>query len=331
MPRRKALTKKSPTKLKPNITKVAIPVDTHSEKQHLSPKDVFLHLLTMLALYFTAGSIITLLFQYVNVLIPDPLFSESYDGQRAYLGPLRFALSSLVITFPSFIGLSWLLHKGYKADSSRRATRLRKWLIYFTVFVTAIIIAADLIGVVYNYLEGELTSRFALKAVSVLVVAGIIFAYYLWDVRQEQVSEKVRYFAWPVIIVITAGIIGGFVLAGSPQQERLYRIDEQRLNDLYSLNSQVYSYYSSHNQLPQLQHVTVPTDPVTEEPYEYRVLNDTTFELCTTFNFSDHSNTSKTYPASEYGMMEVSWYHGAGYTCFTRSIEPALKASLPAQ
>ncbi|MBU3934715.1 hypothetical protein KKC00_02000, partial [Patescibacteria group bacterium] len=73
------------------------------------PRDVFLHFLAIITLYWSAVSFITLLFQYVNYFLPDPFMA----GSDYYLGPIRFAVSSLIIVFPVFIIISWFLNKIY--------------------------------------------------------------------------------------------------------------------------------------------------------------------------------------------------------------------------
>jgi len=46
-----------------------------------------------------------------------------------------------------------------------------------------------MITLVYNVLGGELTLRFFLKVLTVAVIAGGTFAYFLWDIRKEE-EEK---------------------------------------------------------------------------------------------------------------------------------------------
>jgi hypothetical protein len=43
------------------------------------------------------------------------------------------------------------------------------------------------VGLIYNVLGGELTIRFALKALTVLLIAGGTLAYFLSDIRKEEI------------------------------------------------------------------------------------------------------------------------------------------------
>ncbi len=69
-----------------------------------SPKDFFLHLLSILALYFSAISFLVLIFQYINIWIPDQLDQTSYELRHyVYLKQIRWSLASLIVIFPTYI------------------------------------------------------------------------------------------------------------------------------------------------------------------------------------------------------------------------------------
>lgn len=151
------------------------------KNEKTSPKDVFLHLLAIIALYVSAGSFIVLLFQFVNVFFPDILNQHERIGA---ISAIRWSVSALVVVFPVYVLTSWYLNKSYQSAPLKRNLRIRKWLIYFTLFIAALIIIGDLVTLVYNLMSGELTIRFLLKILSVLFVAGSVFGYYFWDVRK---------------------------------------------------------------------------------------------------------------------------------------------------
>ncbi|KKQ92924.1 MAG: hypothetical protein UT16_C0002G0014 [Candidatus Azambacteria bacterium GW2011_GWA2_39_10] len=45
--------------------------ETENKISKTEPKDVFIHLLAIIALYASATAFLIMLFQYINVLIPD--------------------------------------------------------------------------------------------------------------------------------------------------------------------------------------------------------------------------------------------------------------------
>ena len=106
-----------------------------------TPRDLFLHLLAVVTLYWSAISFITLLWQFIDYFFPDNL-SYYYDISAGFI---RFSVSSLIIVFPVFILVSWYLNKLYGREAAVRESKIRKWLIYLTLFITALFIIGDLI------------------------------------------------------------------------------------------------------------------------------------------------------------------------------------------
>jgi hypothetical protein len=150
-----------------------------------SPKDFFLHLLAMVALYASAVSFGAVVFQLINLWIPDTLDPSGayyfYDNARVVL---RRSLSFLIVMFPAYVWVSWMLHKSYLADMSKVNLRVRKWLINFTLFAAALVILFSLVSLINHLLDGELTLRFSLKVLTVFFISGSVFGYYLWDVKK---------------------------------------------------------------------------------------------------------------------------------------------------
>lgn len=159
-------------------------LQTTEPLQKTSPKDFFLHLLAMATLYASAINLGTLIFQYINLAFPDPLNSSDYYMAQAIHSTIRFAIASLIILFPAYLIVSWYLNKSYAVMPFKRNLRIRRWLIYFTLFVAALIMLCDLVSLVYNLLGGEFTIRFILKVLTVGFIAGSVFYYYFEDVRK---------------------------------------------------------------------------------------------------------------------------------------------------
>ncbi len=160
-------------------------METTSPIEKTSPKDVFLHLLAIITLYVSAINLGTLWFQYINVLFPDPLNSWEYYASGSF-NSIRWSIASIIIVFPAFLITTKFLNKSYRTTPSLRNARIRKWLIYFTLFAAALIIIGDLVTLVFNLLGGEYTARFLLKVLSVLLISGAVFWYYAWDLKMHK-------------------------------------------------------------------------------------------------------------------------------------------------
>jgi hypothetical protein len=162
-----------------------LPVAVPRRRPYLSAREAFQYLVMFLTLYISAFSVGTLLFEFINRWLPDA--AQAYDyGLVASTSTIRAASASLIITFPIFLFMAWLLQKAINRDPTKRSSLVRKWLTYVTLYFATGIIIGDLITLVTYLLGGELTLRFVLKVVVVLAISGSIFGYYLWDLRSEE-------------------------------------------------------------------------------------------------------------------------------------------------
>lgn len=121
------------------------------------------------------------------------------------------------------------------------------------------------------------------------------------------------------LVSVLAGIVTGFWLLGSPGQQRLISLDNKRLEDLSGIASALSGQYtaggsSEAKPLPEKLPETLPApsnlkDPESNQPYEYRRLSDSTYELCA--NFATDSSEQ-----DDSSWLAQSWPHPAGRHCF---------------
>ena len=299
-------------------------------------RDIFLHLLSIIALYLVSFAFGRLLFSAINVYFPDPL---SYNGDE--YGSLRFAIASIIVVFPVYFFVTRFLARE-RAKPDYQDVRLRRWLVYLTLFLASIVIITDLVTLLHTLLGGELTMRFILKVLSVLVIAAAIFYYYLWELRARMPAIKA--FVVGTIVVVLATVVIGFFLIGSPKQRRAARFDERRVSDLQMIQYEIVNYWQQKEKLPEtlddlkdpIRGFIVPLDPVTEAAYDYHHSGDLQFELCAVFaTASKQSMTESKYAPTAmlerpYGITE-NWQHEAGKKCFERTIDPQLYPPLSKQ
>jgi len=295
-----------------------------------TPRDLFLHLLSVVTLYWSSVSFVALLWRYINYFFPDVL---NYMAVYYASGLIRFLVSSLIIVFPVFILVSWYLNKIYAREAAVRESKIRKWLIYLTLFITSLVIIGDLVSVINTFLGGEIKVRFILKALSVLVVAAAVFWYYLDDVRKETPTKLAKSFAWVSGILVLAVVVGAFFIIGSPQTARLIEFDIQKANDLQNIQSQIVNYWQSKERLPAvlsdlndpISGFKVPVDQQSNVSYEYIVKNaaNLSFQLCANFNKPSQDTTPKMLYPVQAGI-DQNWNHDEGRVCFDRTIDKQL-------
>lgn len=296
------------------------------------PKEFFLHLLAIVTLYISAGSFITLLFQFANYFFPD--VAEMQYGYNSWIGPMRFAVASLIIVFPVFAGVSRYLEKLYKSEPDLRDLRVRRWLLNFTLFVAALVIIGDFTAIIYQFISGEIATRFIVKALSILFTTILIFGYYFIDLKHE--PEKTGLFtrankmmiAYIALGAVALSVVGSFFVMGSPFEARERNIDNIRVQNLQYIQYEIISFWQAKNRLPAVlgelndttRGVVIPQDPETNAPYAYIATGELSFELCANFKTASANGggAREAYPAG----VDNTWTHGAGEVCFMRTIDP---------
>ncbi len=292
-----------------------------------------MHLLSNLGLYYCAGWLVSLLYDYINYSFGTTSY---YGGDSAWFsGSMRWAIASLVIVFPVYVWITHSLNKDLEAHPEKRELRIRKWMMYITLSLAAIALIADLIALIYQFLSGEFAPTFFLKVLSVAVVASLVFGYYFYELRRDAGKKAPQrgVFRYAALALVLATVVGGFFIVGSPTTARIRQYDSQRVGDLQNIQWQIVNYWQSKGSLPKsldslqdpISGYMVPVDPefVTKQlQYEYKPTGATVFELCATFGLQSVDAQGITKPIT--GAGNDTWVHGGGRTCFTRTIDADL-------
>jgi len=169
-----------------HFAEVDFPVPVPRRRPYLSAQEAFLYLLVFLTLYVSAIQLGALAFNVIERWFPDPLDRN----ERLYI-PERISvpLASVMVAFPLYVWFTGILVRRLRRNPELRASKIRKWLTYLTLFVASATIITDLITLLTRLLQGELTTRFVLKVLVVLVIAVLVFIYYLSDLRPEEKEE----------------------------------------------------------------------------------------------------------------------------------------------
>lgn len=295
-------------------------MDTNKPK--FSLKDLFLNLGAIVALYVVVGSLVNLLFTVINRAYPQVTGYNYYTSST-----ISWPVAAMIVLFPIFILLMRVLEKDYDREPERRNYGIHRWLTYITLFLSGGILVGDLITILYYFIDGrELTLGFVLKIVTLFVIAGGLFLYYISDLRGKLTGSSRNVWRIASTVIIIGSIVWGFSVLGSPRTQRLYKFDEQKINDLMNISDAVRNYYSTKGVLPKdfaelstLNYYMNQTDTQNNKPYEYTPIDRINFKVCADFNKEsvDDKNQKMTYP---YG--GTSWTHPAGRHCFEQVAGP---------
>lgn len=276
-------------------------------------KNFFINLGAIVALGVIIGHLINLLFTVIDKAYP---LINGYNYYGSY--SISWPVATLIVSFPIYILLMWLLEREYVKEPDRRYVGVRRWLTYLALFVAGLAIAGDLITVLYYFIDGqEITTGFLMKALSVLVISLAVFFYYISDVLGKLNSVSRKVWAIVALIIVLGSIILGFAVFGSPRTQQLLRYDEQKVNNLRMLDDQIKSYVQTNKSLPDKltdissYNTQFQIDQQTQKQYEYEKISDTTYNLCAEFNKRSGGDP---YISDRYD-------HPAGRFCFKKVID----------
>ncbi|MBN2884395.1 hypothetical protein JXE04_00530 [Patescibacteria group bacterium] len=284
-------------------------------------KFAFYYLLSLTALIFTALSVGMIVFGIIDSTVADALNYNSYNSVDAQL---KFAISALFIAAPIYYFLSHLINRGLRKKELEIDSSLRRWLTYFIILVASVIILGVFINVINNFLSGELTISFILKALTVLVIAVAVFSFYFYDIKRQETSKKdlvLSLFAWISGFLVLAAFVSAWFFVTPPKMARANLLDQKLSNNIYQLEDAVNNYYAEYqilpNNLEELKNVKNIyfdpknlVDPETKQPIEYRVDGDKEFSFCANYRTASSVDVRDN---MSYGIGNRE--HSAGYYC----------------
>ncbi len=322
-------------------------------KPKLSAGFFFLCLGVLITLITSVSAFLNLVFETLNKRFPDVLNASYQYGYNTYqYEGIRAALAILIIFFPVFLVVSYFWKKFTERGMGRVDEIIRKWVIYIILFLSSLVAVIDLVALVRYFISGEITIRFILKVLTVLIVVFLVSAYYIISLKNKNIQKaKISIiFGGVSILLVIFAIVYSFSIMGSPAKQRLLRLDDRRVNDLQSIQYQVINYWQQKEKLPAtlaelsnpITNYSLPVEPEFEKGkvYEYNVKSKLTFELCADFALpmtkgwqeygegrvvpvpmnSQMKDRAISYPNGGFGINE-SWNHEAGRTCFERTID----------
>ena len=119
-------------------------------------------------------------------------------------------------------------------------------------------------------------------------------------------------------VVVIVSVLIGLYVSGAPSEQRLKRLDSQRISDLQEIVRAMGAYTWKTKTLPASLPDLVdgrrlsrlPSDPVTGIPYSYEVISASKYKLCARFDL----------PSEAY-LTDDFWFHEQGQVCYAFEVE----------
>lgn len=297
-------------------------------------RELFLYLLVFSALYSAVMSLGTILYQLINIYLPDP--ADSYMGGYYFLiggveSKLRSGIAGLAVFLPVYLLVDARIEALKRADPMQGASAVRRKLTYLTLYLIALILMLDASSLISYWLSGELDLRVLMKCAVVAGIGLLVFGRYRYEMLSDEHpagrhAKRVRLVSIAVLVLTSA--IAAILAAqniSSPGTERKRQADRAREATLQQIDNAIGNYYRINSKLPRsldaverAQRVKFAHDPETRKPFRYEVVGDTTYQLCTKFNFERSAeDLMSEFGAYGYGSVASSFsVHPAGEFCF---------------
>lgn len=292
-------------------------------------KHFVLQLGSIITLYLSISFLLVLLFSIINLAFPDAV--ESYWQIESNSSSVRLSIAMLIVFFPTYLILTRRVNVLRRAETNSTYLGLTKWLMYLSLLVGGGVILGDLVAIILAFLEGDLTTRFIMKALVLLAVVGAAFYYYLQDARGYWLTRESqsKLFGAGMAAVVLASLITGFFYTETPKEVREMRLDETQIQDLQQIQYRIEeAMRMSSSTLPaSLEEAydgfEVPTAPEDREDYSYEV-TETGFNLCATFSRDSNADAEMWGPMFDATMPIKNgnnWNYKEGRYCFERVVK----------
>jgi len=144
-------------------------------------KEAFYYLLTFLTLGTWTIALGSVFFALIETWFPDPL--EQFPNFSFFA--ISNNLAALIVAFPIYLFMTRLILRSLQENPEGYESGIRKWLTYLAMLLAAGVVMSDVVTFLAYFLRGDLTVRFVMKVLTVLVIAGGVLFYYLASLRRR--------------------------------------------------------------------------------------------------------------------------------------------------
>jgi len=226
----------------------------------------------------------------------------------------------------------WLINKNLLSGKLDKESGVRKWLTYFILLISAMVMIGWLIGTLNSFLNGELSLKFVLKSLTSILISAVVFSYYLYDIKRKDVGKNnnvIRAYFYGSIAVAVVALVAAFFFIDSPQTVRLQKYDQTIINKFAEISNAINAYYGEIGKLPSDLSKLLNggstyyiiesdiTDSATKKFIEYKVDAKDAYELCATFK-TENKSQADNIDKSVY--VDTRWLHDAGYQCLKQRV-----------
>lgn len=147
-------------------------------------RDAFYYLINFITLGFWTVALGQIWYVLIARWVPD---AAAYDYRQINLrDQISWQAATVIVAFPIFAFVHYLIRKQLALRPDMYESAVRKWLTYIALVFAALVVLTDGVWFTNALLRGEITVRFILDSIVLLVLGGGVFAYYLATINPPE-------------------------------------------------------------------------------------------------------------------------------------------------
>lgn len=150
-------------------------------------RDAFYYILNFITLGFWTIALGQIFYRLIAYWVPDPAQVTTYYGSLR--DDIAWQAATVIVAFPVFLYVHSLIQRELRSRTDLYYSGIRRWLTYLALVIAAIVVLCDAAWVIEALIRGELTLRFILDSLVLLVLGGGVFAYYLLTMEPPSTAE----------------------------------------------------------------------------------------------------------------------------------------------
>jgi hypothetical protein len=165
---------------------LGLPIPVRSQQVEQA-REGFLYLINFITLGFWTVALGQIWYRLIARWLPDALDS-TYFSQNLR-SELSWQIATIVTALPIFALIHALIRKELRRRPEMYESGVRKWLTYLALVIAALVVLTDGVWFTNAFLQGELSTRFILDSIVLLLLGGGVFTYYLATMNPPGAQE----------------------------------------------------------------------------------------------------------------------------------------------
>jgi hypothetical protein len=154
-------------------------------------RDAFMYAINFITLGFWTTALGNLCYIVIARAFPDAAARSSgagFIGGR-FIDEISWQLAATLIALPAFLWMNRTIENEMRRRADLADSPIRSWLTYAALVLGALVVLCDGIWFLETLLRGELSIRFLLDSLVLLVLGGGVIVYYLSGLKPVPNAE----------------------------------------------------------------------------------------------------------------------------------------------